>query len=419
MESTEIEAQDQVEALIESGVTADELRSADEAEVEVVDVDVVAEEEEAPADVEAEDAEDAEEAEETEEADAPEVEEDEVPDEPRSEQEEAEERSVTDEPAPTPLAEIITPAVEARSEKEIPMFNIHETREATIDLVTDADEKRAVLELGGEAVELSTSGIFSKLYDRIENGVGAMNAQLAEQISLGHINDVKIPKVDLKSQGAGTSAESAAYNGTTTTLSSTNSQVVKYTGSEGISEETLLSSEFAVEGMIARSLGVQIARAYNVAATAAIVAGATTINSTTAGDVTTADLHNMFDALTRDEDAVNGVWVMKRQTFNALVAGLVDLDTNQKLGTLAGGAERELLGRPVIFSSELDDIASGNTPIFYGNFREALINRVERLQVRRDEYTGMANGQVFYHGSVFAGVTVRDASAFVGLDIIA
>ena len=80
--------------------------------------------------------------------------------------------------------------------------------------------------------------------------------------------------------------------------------------------------------------------------------------------------------------------------------------------SLAEGQPPTLLGRPVIEAPDMPDVASGETPIAYGDFASAyrIYDRVG-LSILRDPYSVATEGLVRFHGRKRVGGAVTRAEA--------
>ena len=128
------------------------------------------------------------------------------------------------------------------------------------------------------------------------------------------------------------------------------------------------------------------------------------IKSGGATSITYAGLVNLQNALLEDyqDDAT---FMMHRTTWGQILQ-LVD-SQNRPLFQLANllqtGADRILLGRPVVFAADFvqptgtNTFAAGSAPIMYGDFKEgyAIIDRIG-FQVLRDIYTQASDNLVRY-----------------------
>lgn len=107
------------------------------------------------------------------------------------------------------------------------------------------------------------------------------------------------------------------------------------------------------------------------------------------------------------EYAANGTWAMNRRTAG-IIRKAADVSSSRSsiwADGIANGTPATLLGAPVSYWPDLDDLASGDspaadtTPILFGDFAAAyqIVDRVG-LEILRDDYTGADTGVVKFRG---------------------
>lgn len=121
-----------------------------------------------------------------------------------------------------------------------------------------------------------------------------------------------------------------------------------------------------------------------------------------------ADGSNLLDKLVDafyalpSEYAGRGTWAMNRRT-----AGIIRkaADVSSSRGSIwsdgiAGSTPATLLGSPVSYWTDLDDVAASATPILFGDFASAyqIVDRVNGLDILKDEYTGADTGVIKFRG---------------------
>ncbi len=131
------------------------------------------------------------------------------------------------------------------------------------------------------------------------------------------------------------------------------------------------------------------------------------INSGVAGGITADSLKTLQDSLLGEYQS-NAVWFMTRSTFTAIkkiknLQGSYMLDEN----SLKVGDTPILLGKPVIFASDMEEIATDSLSIAYGDFREGytIVDGVG-TRIIRDIYT--KKSFVKYYVTKFVGGDVTN-----------
>jgi HK97 family phage major capsid protein len=119
--------------------------------------------------------------------------------------------------------------------------------------------------------------------------------------------------------------------------------------------------------------------------------------------------------------AANAVWMMNRSTMGAMRAlsfpgGTAFVWTEN----LALGNPPTLLGRPVVEVPDMPDMASGSTPIAFGDLSQAyrIFDRVS-LSVLRDPYSVQTQGLVRFHARRRVGGGVVKSEAVKLLKMVA
>ena len=101
----------------------------------------------------------------------------------------------------------------------------------------------------------------------------------------------------------------------------------------------------------------------------------------------------MFHALPQVH-AQNGTWLMNRTTLAQLRKFTDSTGHSLILDNMTSGPTTSLLGRPIVEAIDMPDIASGATPILFGDLKAyRIIDRVD-FQLLRDPYTLAGTGQV-------------------------
>jgi HK97 family phage major capsid protein/HK97 family phage prohead protease len=114
--------------------------------------------------------------------------------------------------------------------------------------------------------------------------------------------------------------------------------------------------------------------------------------------------------------ANNGVWLMNRNTIGAVRALKDTIGRFLWVDSLQEGKPPTLLGRPVVETPDMPDIASAAVPIVFGDVFSAyrVVDRVS-LALLRDPYTQAANGMTRFHARKRVGGQVVKAEALRSL----
>jgi len=130
------------------------------------------------------------------------------------------------------------------------------------------------------------------------------------------------------------------------------------------------------------------------------------IKSGVAGGITSDSLKTLQDSLLEDYQS-NAVWFMTRSTFTAIkkiknLQGSYMLDEN----SLKVGDTPILLGKPVIFASDMEEIATDSLSVAYGDFKNGytIVDGVG-TRIIRDIYTKKAFVKYFVTKYVGGDVT--------------
>lgn len=102
-----------------------------------------------------------------------------------------------------------------------------------------------------------------------------------------------------------------------------------------------------------------------------LVSGGTAFNAQSASAITAAELIDIYHGL-KGVYMPNSVWVMNNKTLGA-IRKLTDSSGDwlfKQEGDFANGYAGSILGRPVLVSSVMDDIATGKKPIIFGDLSQ-------------------------------------------------
>jgi HK97 family phage major capsid protein len=141
-------------------------------------------------------------------------------------------------------------------------------------------------------------------------------------------------------------------------------------------------------------------------------------------DLDTADTPD-YEDLVETEDLLdpayepNASWVMKKNTWSQLRL-IVDLNGRPILQDstdgITGRPQRTLLGYPVTIDQSMPTLSSAGItlPIAFGDMRRAYVRRfVGSVAVLVNPYSRMKEGEIEYHGEMYADGLVQDRNAYV------
>lgn len=141
-------------------------------------------------------------------------------------------------------------------------------------------------------------------------------------------------------------------------------------------------------------------------------------------DLDTADTPD-YEDLVETEDLLdpayepNAIWVMKKNSWSQLrlivdTAGRPILQDSTD--GITGRPQRSLLGYPVVIDQAMPTLSSAGItlPIAFGDLRAAYVRRfVGSVSVLVNPYSRMANGEIEYHGEMYADGLVQNRNAYV------
>ena len=183
-----------------------------------------------------------------------------------------------------------------------------------------------------------------------------------------------------------------------------NIPVHKLRARKDISDEDLTDTEFNLEA----ELRMEFAEQFAVAEGAAFVSGSgvgrpeglleepdIVITDSAASGVLDSDILITVFYLLKDGYAVNGKWLMKRETIGG-VRNLKDSDLQYLWQPGLNGAEQStLLGKPIVEATDMPVIAAGAKSIMFGDFRRGyqIVDR-SGMSMLRDPFTSAEDGTV-------------------------
>ncbi len=200
-------------------------------------------------------------------------------------------------------------------------------------------------------------------------------------------------------------AEAAAYSETTPVLSEVTFSAHKFIGLIKVSEELLNDSAFGLEAWVAGEFARALAELEETAFVAGdgsnkpvgVVGGSSLGKAAQATNAVTADeLMDLYHALGRPYRRA-ATWLMHDSTVKAirkLVTGVSGDKTYLWQPGLAAGEPDMLLGRPVVTSPDMPEIATGQKAILFGDFKNYYIVDRQQIGVQRLNELYSGNGQI-------------------------
>lgn len=257
----------------------------------------------------------------------------------------------------------------------------------------------------------------------------------AEQLPTSTGAPIEYPTNDDTANSGDITAESAAItSGADLVFGTVTLGAYKYTSTGGGSNlplrvpvELIQDSEFDIDSLVARKLGMRIQRKQAVHAVTGTGVGqplgilASSLTSDKDLDTPDTpdyeDLVELQDMLDEEYDS-NAKWLMRKNTWSQLRL-LVDGSSRPLLmehnDSIQGVPVKRLLGHDVVIDEAAPLLSSaGDTyPIAYGDFREAYIwRRVSSLVVVVNPYSRAANGEVEYTAWERADGNIQNRGAY-------
>lgn len=261
-------------------------------------------------------------------------------------------------------------------------------------------------------------------------------APLAETLNTSNGNPMEWPRIDDTANTGGIAAEGGnPANGADLTFSKDQLGAYRYTSAGAgsglpvrISKRLMEDSAVDVEGLVARYLGIRIARAQaahwctgtGVGEPWGIVSDSITADN----DLDTADTpdyEDLVDTLDALDEAYEpgSTWVMRKNTWSQLrliVDGNGRPILQDMLSGIGGAPQKMLLNYPVVTVPEMPLLSSAGItkPIALGNWRLAYVIRyVGSPTVLVNPYSRMEQGELEFTGEQWADGTIQDRSAYV------
>lgn len=212
-----------------------------------------------------------------------------------------------------------------------------------------------------------------KNYGQIVGAVGQLATSGGGPIQVATANDTTAGMTVI-GQAVAVSENDPAVAGFTSNTDTLTSGVVK------ISNQLLQDAEFDLDSWIQTTFGTRYYRGLsqmiaqgnssNIAALASTL-GATSANSTAVGYL---DLVSLFGSL--DAAYVQNASFVMSSTTRASLMGIISTTGQPILQTdVAGNPFNALFGRPIVISEYQQSVAAGNSPILFGDLKEAYVLR--------------------------------------------
>lgn len=152
-----------------------------------------------------------------------------------------------------------------------------------------------------------------------------------------------------------------------------------------ISKSLINNVEFDVVGFIVKRMAYDIARFLEAnllgKGSGSVVGLGGATNVTTVNTAITADDVITFQGTIKDIYQANAIWIMSPATRDALRLLKDDVGRYLLNDDISAPFGKTLLGKPVYVSDNMDDIASGNTVIYYGDMSGLATKFSEEMHV--------------------------------------
>ena len=218
-----------------------------------------------------------------------------------------------------------------------------------------------------------------------------------------------VPAEDTSMTAFVSTAEAANYNENEPTFAQVDMVLTKYTKLIKASEEFVNYDGTNFDSWLVDALARAEAATENTAASAVLVAGATSsgVTTATATAVTIPELASVAGSLGAGYE-VNGStgWLMKNASLWYL-KGVFGTNYYSFDG---------LFNKPAWISDDLDAIAASKKPIFYGNWNYFGVIERPGMMVSRNPYLYQLSGQIGIFANIFRGFNVLQSEALVYLN---
>jgi HK97 family phage major capsid protein len=279
-------------------------------------------------------------------------------------------------------------------------------------------ESRAMSATGGVAQD----GVYGTLW---EYAIATSQILMAgaQVINTSDGNTLPFPVATAHAATSDTpTAANAALASSDSTITTVNNTVSKYTYLTLVPTELMQDANFDLEGYIARSAGRELGRRVQKQASAAAVAGFTTVGSTgptgtstTLGSQSTAGmgsdlLVDLFHSVLVDY-RTDSAWLMADPT--AAIVRKLKTSTGEPVWqpALTAGDPDLIYGKGVYIDPFLPTPAANAKTIYFGEWAALLVRIAGGLRFERSAEYGFGNDQVAFRAIVRTGSSVLDPNA--------
>lgn len=314
-------------------------------------------------------------------------------------------------------------------------------REARIGDVFDVNavngaEKRALQRVvggvesraGGESRAMSASGgvgpdgVYGQLWEYAIATSQILQAG-ADVINTTDGNPLPFPVVTSHAQTSDTTVNAnAALPNSDATLSTVNLTVAKYAYLTLVPTELVQDTTFDLEGYISRAGGRELGRRIGKVASAAAVAGFTTVGATgpagtatSLGNQATAGmgsdlLFQLYHSVLPDY-RTNSAWLVSDPTF-AVIHQLKSQTTGDTVfGSASGPVADTILNRTVYVDPNLPSPAASAKTIYFGEWAALKVRIAGGIRFERSNEYAFGNDQIAYRAIVRVGAVTVDPNA--------
>jgi HK97 family phage major capsid protein len=279
-------------------------------------------------------------------------------------------------------------------------------------------EARAMSATGG----VDKDGVYGTLW---EYAIATSQILLAgaQVINTADGNTLPFPRATVHASTSDTpTAANAALNASDATLGTVDNTVSKYTYLTAVPTELMQDVTFDLEGYIARAGGRELGRRVQKQASAAAVAGFTTVGSTgptgtstTLGNQSTVGqgsdlLVDLFHSVLVDY-RTDAAWLMADPT--AAIVRKLKTSTGDPVWqpALTAGDPDLIYGKGVYIDPFLPTPAASAKTIYFGEWAALIVRIAGGLRFERSTEAGFGNDQVLFRAIVRTGSSVLDPNA--------
>lgn len=264
------------------------------------------------------------------------------------------------------------------------------------------------------------SSVASRVIEALKSTSGMIES--ASSISTATGNDLAYPTMDDTASEAVIKSETdARRNGPDVVFGSIPLKAFTYdSGIILISNELVQDSAVNIENIVIRALTDRISRKLQKDFT---IGGGVTEPSGVVGQSTLGITSAATNAITSDEildlqysldDAyqLSGKYMMNSNTLLA-IAKIKDSDGDYLINNAVTGMGKEIFGKKVIINNNMPDLATGEKPILFGDFRQYMVRNVQGLNVFKFSEKYQDTNQVGFKASGRFDGTLLNPAAVV------